>query len=74
MLYLPSNYHPNSNITNDSIIILNLLEIKIYLKEQCRLVNLVRLKLQVIFISDLLEPGSNKVKECYLKEKNDKFN
>ena len=33
ILFLPSNHHSNSNITNDSTIISNLLEIKIFSKE-----------------------------------------
>ena len=36
-------------------------------------INVVRIKLQVIFVSDLLVINTNWVKECYLKGQKDKF-
>ena len=42
-------------------------------KIQLWMINLVWLKLQVIFISNLLEPKINRVKECFWQGKRDKF-
>ena len=41
--------------------------------EEQRVINLVRIKLQVMFVSDLLEAQSNKIKECFWSGRRDKF-
>ena len=49
------------------------LRVKIFSKIHLLIINLVRMKLQVIFISDLLKPSLNKIKECYWDGKKDRF-
>ena len=43
------------------------------LKKQLTLIIFVRIKFQVIFISNLVEYGSNRIKECYIKGQKDCF-
>ena len=66
-LYLLSVYHPQSQIQNDRSIMKEAILIPMLLKNQLILINLVRIKLQVIFISDLLENRNNRTKEYYTK-------
>ena len=64
-LYLPTHHYPISLVTNNQIIIETIIESKNFSQEQIYLINIVRIKLQLIFISDLLEYGSNRVKENF---------
>ena len=71
-LHLPSN-HLISIIPSDKTIIKEALLTKLFSPQDLYLLNLIRMKLQVIFISDLLEPSSNTIKECYWEGKKDRF-
>ena len=72
-LYLPSQYYLTSLIMNDKTINRVVLTFKQFNTKQRMQINLVRIKLQVIFVSNLLEPRSNRIKDCYQKGKKDKL-
>ena len=72
-MYLPTIYHLIFSITNNRPIIKAAIELEIFNNQQLYLINLVRIKLQVIFISDLLITNLNQIKECYLKGRRDHF-
>ena len=58
---------------NDKTIIETVINSKAFNKEQLYLINLSRMQLRIIFISDLLEYRTNKVKENYSKGERDRF-
>ena len=58
---------------NDKIIIETAINSKTFNKEQLYLINLSRMQLRVIFIFNLLEYGTNKVKENFSKGDIDRF-
>ena len=54
---------PQSKITNDCIIIEKVKRLRVFSKKEIKAINRVRIKLQVIFISDLISDTSLVVKE-----------
>ena len=58
---------------NDKTIINTAINSKAFNKEQLCLINLCRMQLRVISMSDLLEYGTNKVKENFSKGDIDRF-
>ena len=54
---------PQSKITNDCTIIEKAKGLRVFLKEEIHVINRVRIKLQVIFILDLISDASLVVKE-----------
>ena len=72
-LYLFHTHYLISLILNDKTIIDIVLRLKIYLPEQLYLLNLVCMKLQVIFILDLLECKTNRVNIYYTNTRHNKF-
>ena len=54
---------PQSKITNDCTIIEKAKGLRVFIKEVIEVINRVRIKLQVIFISDLISDASLVVKE-----------
>ena len=52
-------------IHNDRLIMKKVFKVRYLSKEQQYLINIIRLKLKVLFISDLLESGTNQIRECY---------
>ena len=72
-LYLPSTHHPRSHILNNKAIMKMVLEITSFPLEKILLINLVYIKLQLLFISNLLEPSSNCIKDYYWQGWRDRF-
>ena len=72
-LHLPLSYYLISIIHNNRSIIKEVFKARYLSKEQHYLINIIRLKLKVFFISDLLESGTNWIKECYWKGRSNKF-
>ena len=72
-LHLPSRHHPISPISNDRTIVEMAISSKKFNKDQTYLINIVRIKLQVVFMSDMLEHGTNRIKENYQQVENDRF-
>ena len=72
-LHLPSRHHPMSPVSNDRTIMEMAISSKQFNKDQTCLINIVRIKLQVVFISDMLEHGTNRIKEKYQKGEKDRF-
>ena len=65
-------HHPITKIMNDKTIIDIAINLKYFLKESIQLINLVRMRLNIIFILDLLKYNTNRVKECFQKRR-DRF-
>ena len=72
-LHLPSHHHPASTTTNDRTIIDTDLPSKHFNRDQIYLINIARIKLHVVFISDLLNHESNRIKENYRQGKKDRL-
>ena len=61
-LHLPTIHHLITPIMNDQPIMRIAIDSNLFNNKSIQLINLVHLNLQIIFLSDLLEIGMNKVK------------
>jgi len=64
-LHLPTAVQLSSNVTNDCAIMVKVVRLKVFESNKIMAINRVRLYLQVIFISDLVQWVSNKIIYCY---------
>lgn len=71
-LYLPSLDLPFSSCGND-VALVDFLINSIWKDEKLRLANQNRVHLKAYFISDLLIPGSNKIKRCFIQGLTDEY-
>ena len=62
-----------SPTSNDRAIMEMAISSKKFSKDQTHLINIVKIKLQVVFMSDMLEYGTNRIKENYQKSEKDRF-
>jgi hypothetical protein len=51
---------------NDKIVIIEVINLHLFNQEQLYFINLVRINLQMIFLLELVEQNSNRIKSCYL--------
>ena len=72
-LHLPIIHHPSSTITNDKPIMRSLADLNSFNKSSQQLINSVRIHLQVIFLSDLVQGNSNRTREKMFKGEKDLF-
>ena len=72
-LTILNSFYLSLHITNDKTIIDQLYFLKYFSNEQISIINIIRLKLQVIFLCDLIEVGLNCIKEYYTKGRLDRF-
>ena len=68
-LHLPSRHRPMPHMSNDRTIVEMEISSKRLNKDQTCLISIVKIQLQVVFISDMLEHGTNRIKENYQKVK-----
>ena len=72
-LYLPKDHHLTSAITNNKTVIDVMINSKVFNQKYQYIINIVQLYLQIIFISNLVEMNTNKIKEYYWNVEIDKF-
>ena len=61
-LYLLRIYHPQSKVLNEKTIIEIVVTSKLFNNKVLHKLNIMRMHLEVIFISDLVEPGTNTIR------------
>ena len=66
ILIIPILTVPQSKITNDCTIIEKAKGLKVFFEKELQVLNRVRIRLQVIFVSDLISDSSLVVKESIL--------
>ena len=72
-LYLPSIHYSQTLIQNNKAIIKMVLKIRSFSIYQKYIINIIHIKLQIFFISNLLDSALNRIKDCYWNRRRDKF-
>ena len=72
-LCLPSRHHHVSPVSDDRYIMEMDISSKQLNRDQSCIINISRIKLQVVFISEMLEHGTNRIKENYQQGEKDRF-
>ena len=73
ILYLPRIYHPQSQVLNDKTIIETAVTSKLFNNKALHKLNIMWMHLEVIFISDLVELGTNTIRTNIQQVERDEF-
>ena len=70
-LCFPTIHHPQSKLSNESTIIFKALSLCIFSRDDIHHLNVLRIHLQVIFMSNILQEKTNYIKHCFRVGKRD---
>ena len=72
-LHLPRIHHPQSQVLNDKTIMKTAVTSKLFNNKALHKLNIMQMHLEVIFISDLVEPGTNTIRTNIQQVERDEF-